>query len=145
VLMCRSRKAKSEFESLVHSKDWAYSSDEIERLGLRLDHARKMVKAAKRPWAKNYWTLVEQTLLRKWKQSVRLQEIGLRQVTKQSPQPPIDYDWWEGSGEVVMRLPIFDNIAQMLTDRFGYTTNNLDRAWEMARNESLQKARQGLG
>jgi hypothetical protein len=104
-----------------------------------------MVKAAKRPWAKNYWTLVEQTLLRKWKQSVRLQEIGLRQVTKQSPQPPIDYDWWEGSGEVVMRLPIFDNIAQMLTDKFGYTTNNLDRAWEMARNESLQKARQGLG
>jgi len=44
-----------------------------------------------------------------------------------------------------LQMPLFSNIADMLTDRFGYTTNNLDRAWEMARNESLQKARQGLG
>jgi hypothetical protein len=104
-----------------------------------------MVKSAKRPWAQNYWTMIEQTLLRKWRQSVRLQEIGLRQVTKQSPQPPIDYSWWEGSVEMGLQMPLFSNIADMLTDRFGYTTNNLDRAWEMARNESLQKARQGLG
>lgn len=145
MLMCRSRKAKSELESLIHFKDWAYSSDEIELLGQRLDRARKMVKSAKRPWAQNYWTMIEQTLLRKWKQSVRLQEIGLRQVTKQSPQPPIDYSWWEGSVEMGLQMPLFSNIADMLTDRFGYTTNNLDRAWEMARNESLQKARQGLG
>jgi hypothetical protein len=144
--MCLSRKAKPEFYPTGFDKNWADAWPEIDRLGQRLDAVRKAVKAsAPNSWAEKHWSQIEAIVFRKWKNAILLKDIGMRQGSRRDTGPKISYDWWEGSGEVVMRLPIFDNIAQMLTDKFGYTTNNLDRAWEMARNESLQKARQGLG
>jgi hypothetical protein len=143
--MFRSRKVKTEYVSLVFSKDWSNAGAEIERLGKRLDAVRQARKGAKRnSWAKKHWTQTEQIILRKWKQGVRLRGIGLRQAGKFDSGPKIDYSWWEGTEEISMRFPVLDAISQLLTEKFGFASPNLDRAWEMAKEEKLQKARQGL-
>jgi hypothetical protein len=144
--MFRSRKAKAEFYPTGFDKNWADAWPEIDRLGQRLDSVRKAIKAsAPNSWAEEHWTQIEAIVFRKWKNAIMLRDIGMRQGTRQDVGPKISYDWWEGSNEVAMVFPILDSIASVLSDKFGYTSNNLDRAWEMARNESLQKARQGLG
>lgn len=137
------KKIKVEYVPLMHSKDWSYAGDEIERLGRQLDAVRDAKKRSKRKsWAKKHWTQLEAILLRKWKQSVRLQSVGLRQAVKDSPYNKIDYTWWEKAEEVPMGIPLFDNLSRMLMDYTGNTDYN--RAWEMAREEKLQKARLGL-
>ena len=42
-----------------------------------------------------------------------------------------------------MDIPLFGSMGSWLQDKIAGNTN-LDRAWEMAREEKLQKARQGL-
>jgi hypothetical protein len=143
--MFRSRKTKTEFVSLEHTKDWANAGAEIERLGQRLDAVRIAKKASKRnSWAKKHWTQAEQIILRKWKQSVRLHSVGLRQAGKMDTGPQIDYTWWEPSYEVVMRFPILDSLSEWLANKAGNTSASLERAWAMAQEQKLQKARQGL-
>jgi hypothetical protein len=144
--MFRSRKPKTEFVNTgdAYVKHWANSAYEIELLGNRLDAVRSAKKRAKRnSWAKKHWTQAEAIILRKWKMTVRLKDVGMIQKGKKDPfRPTVSYDWWENAEEVPMTFPLFDSFSRMLQDKFGNT--NLDRAWEMARNESLQKARQGL-
>jgi hypothetical protein len=144
--MFRSRKPKTEFVNTgeAYVKHWANSAYEIELLGNRLDAVRAAKKRAKRnSWAKKHWTQAEAIMLRKWKMTVRLKDVGLIQKGKKDPfRTTVSYDWWENAEEVPMTFPLFDSFSRMLQDKFGNT--NLDRAWEMARNESLQKARQGL-
>jgi hypothetical protein len=144
--MFRSRKAKTEFVPIGQfSKDWANAGAEVERLGQRLDAVRLAKKMAKRnSWAKKHWAQSEQIILRKWKQSVRLHTVGLRQAGTVDLRPKIDYSWWEGSEEVVMRFPVIDAISNWIQSKVGFTSANFDRAWEMAKEEKLQKARQGL-
>jgi len=147
VLMFRSRKPKTEYinSSEAYVKHWANSSYEIEQLGARLDAVRAAKKRAKcNSWAKKHWTQAEAIMLRKWKMTVRLKDVGLIQKGKKDPfRPAVRYDWWEGSEEVAVTFPVIENLVRMITERLAGNTN-LDRAWEMARNESLQKARQGL-
>ena len=144
--MFRSRKTKTEFVPIgEYAKDWANAGAEIDRLGQRLDAVRVAKKAAKRnSWAKKHWTQTEQIILRKWKQSVRLRSVGLRQAGKVDMGPKISYDWWEGSYEVAMRFPIIEMISLWISDKAGLSSPNLERAWAMAQEEKLQKARQGL-
>jgi hypothetical protein len=142
--MFRSRKAKAEFYPTGFDKNWADAWPEIDRLGQRLDSVRVAIKAsAPDSWAEKHWTQIEAVVLRKWKNAIMLRDIGMRQGTRQDVGPAIDYDWWEGAQEFPMSFPLLDNITRLILDHTGNT--NLDRAWEMARNESLQKARQGLG
>lgn len=137
------RKTKVEYVPVMYSKDWANAGAEIERLGRQLDAVRLAKATSKRKsWAKKHWTQSEQILLRKWKQSIRLNQVGLRQAVKENPTHSIDYGWWEPAEEVVMAFPLFDNLCRIMLDATGNT--NLDRAWEMAKEEKLQKARQGL-
>ena len=140
-----SRKTNTEDKPVVYSKDWANAGAEIERLGKQLDAVRDAKKASKRnSWAKKHWSQTEQILLRKWKQSVRLHSVGLRQAGRVDFGPKVSYDWWEGSYEVAMRFPVIDSIGNWLQDKFGNSNGNLERAWAMAQEQKLQKARQGL-
>jgi hypothetical protein len=146
--MFRSRKTDKEYISLNESfKDWKDASPEIECLGRQLDAVRRTLDYLKeRPenhWAVIQWRQTEAILLRKWKMMVSLQSCGLRQMGP-SRTIPIDYDWFEKSNEASVSLPFFDGICYWIQDRFGLPSGSLDRAWEMAREEKLQKARQGL-
>jgi hypothetical protein len=144
VLMFRSRKAKAEFYPTGVDKNWADAWPEIDRLGQRLDAVRVAIKAsAPDSWAEKHWLQTEATVLRKWKKAILLRDIGMRQGSRKDAGPAISYDWWEPAQEIPMSFPLRDNITRLILDHTGNT--NLDRAWEMARNESLQKARQGLG
>ena len=148
--MFRSRKTKTDTVEVRHVKDWANSGHELELLGRRLDAVRSTIQhleASKKPedhWAVVHWRQAEAMVLLKWRRTQRLKETGLRQVGIVETGPKIAYDWWEGADEVHMGLPIFDTIGQWIHDHT-VGTPSLDRAWEMARNESLQKARQGRG
>ena len=139
-------KNKTEWLRPSEFKDYKDSWPEIETLGHRLDCARRAVKRAKEgTWAHTQWTIVEANLFKKWKLMVALHQCGLRQ---QGPNTAnkinIDYSWWEGSEEVGINIPVIDNIGRWVNDKFGFADRSLDRAWEMARNEFIQKARQGL-
>jgi len=144
--MFRSKKTKTEYITPEFYKDWGNAGYELEVLGRRLDAVRQTLDYLKdKPenhWAVVKWRQAEAIILRKWQHTVRLKETGLRQAGKMDLGPKIDYNWWEGSDEVRMSFPLLDNITRLILDHTGNT--NLDRAWEMARDEKLQKARQGL-
>lgn len=143
MLMFPSRKMPKQEVKDVFTKDWRDAGPEVERLGQRLDAARQAADYAKEDtWAKNFWTTQSAVLFRKWSQAVKLHQVGMRQEGKVNPGIDIQYDWWEPSDEVAMRFPLIDGITNWIMDR---TSNpNLDRAWEMAKEEKVQKARQGL-
>jgi len=145
VLMFRSRKpSNTEYVPVGHVKRWANAGEEIEILGRRLDAIREAKKKAKRKsWAKKHWTQAEAIVLRKWKLTVQLRDVALVQVLKKECGPKIDYSWWEPSEEVAMRFPILDSISQLFADKIGLTSPNFERAWAMAQEEKLQKARLG--
>jgi hypothetical protein len=141
--MFRSRKTKPETYPTGVDKNWADAWPEIDRLGQRLDAVRVAIKAsAPDSWAEKHWLQVEAIVLRKWKNAILLRDIGMRQGSRKDVGPAIDYDWWQPTEEVTMSFPLLDNITRLILDHTGNT--NYDRAWEMAREEKLQKARQGL-
>lgn len=140
--MFRSKKTKTEYINLQETfKDWKDSTHEVEAMGNRLDQARLAVKRSKPgSWAHTHWVQVEDIVLRKWQMMVSLQSSGLRQVGP-NRTIPIDYQWFEKSDEVAMRFPLLDGITNWITDKFN--SPNLERAWAMAQEQKLQKARQG--
>ena len=143
-------KRKTEFVSPSFYKDWSRADSEIEGLGRRLDAVRQAIryleegKVPENHWGLKHWRSIEQVMLRRWKHTVRMKDVGMRQVTKRQEGPDIDYSWWEGSEEVVMRMPLFDNLAAMFTEKFGISNGSLDRAWEMAIQNKIEMARKGL-
>lgn len=142
--MFRSKKVKVEYVTPEFYKDWGNAGYELECLEHRLDAVRSALKECKPDtWAHNHWAEAEAIILRKWKHTVRLKDVGLRQIKQVDTGPEIDYDWWEGSEEVAMRFPILDALGNWIQDRV-VGNSNLDRAWAMAQEEKLQKARQGL-
>ncbi len=145
MLMFRSKKTKTEFLNPEGEfKDWKDAWPEIEALGNRLDAARETLKFCKEgTWAHSHWATIVDTLLRKWQLTVTLYQTGLRQRGPQRGYN-IDYTWLEGSDEITMSIPVIDGITRWINERFGMSYGSLDRAWEMAREEKLQKARQGL-
>jgi hypothetical protein len=141
--MFRSKKTKTEFVALTQGvKDWKDSHPEIEVMGNRLDSVRRaLAKSKPDTWAHTHWSQIEAVVFRKWSMMIKLQQSGLRQV---GPDRGIniDYGWWEPSNEVGMRVPLLDGITNWFTDKV--TSPNLERAWAMAQEQKLQKARQGL-
>ena len=136
-----SRKTKTEFVTPEFYKDWGNATQEIEWLGHRLDAVREAIKETKEgTWAHTHWNEVEAIILRKWKHTVRMKDVGLRQQGKRDTGPTIDYTWWErDDGTGTSGLPIFGFFNDMFT-----TSRSLDWSWEKARDEKLQKARQGM-
>ena len=142
--MFRSKKVKTEYVTPQFYKDWAQADAEIEALGRRLDAVRNTIadieqRGIEESWALRHWREVEDVVLRKWKHTVMLKQSGLRQVGATREGPEIDYNWWEGhdgiGGVMFPWMDVFNN---------WFNQPDLTRSWEMARDEKLQKARQGL-
>lgn len=142
--MLRSKKTRTEFLNPEGEfKDWKDAWPEIESLGNRLDVAREMAKNCKPgTWAHTHWSIIADKLFNKWRLTVTLYQSGLRQRGVQRGFN-IDYDWFEGSDEAVGFLPVpaFLNL-NFINDWFNQ--RDLTWSWEKAREEKLQKARQGL-
>jgi hypothetical protein len=140
IQMFPSRKTNSEPTALAAIKDWRDAGHEIEALGTRLDQARTAAIAAKGSWAKNYWATTVERLFTRWQLMVQLKDTGLRQKGPESFYANIDYNWWERSEEIRMAsVPFLDNMF----DNAGLD-RRLDESWARAREEKVQKARQGL-
>jgi hypothetical protein len=139
VQMFRSRKTKTEFVSLNESfKDWKDSQPEIDAMGHRLDSVRHALSKCKPgTWAHTHWTQIEAVVFRKWSMMIKLQQSGLRQVGPERSFQ-IAYDWWEPSDEVKSLIPT----PSFMNDWFNHS--DLAQSWENAKEQKLQKARQGL-
>jgi hypothetical protein len=141
-------KTKVEYVTPEFYKDWGNATYELESLGRRLDAVRATIarlEALVKPedhWALVQWRQSEAIILRKWKHTIRLKETGLRQAGKVDLGPKISYDWWEPSYEPGMSMPFFDKLWTWLQERT--YSPNYNRIWEIAKEEKLQKARQGL-
>ena len=145
MLMSRSRN-KTEYIPLA--RDYRDAGPEIERLGQRIDAVRTALDAARRSksaWGIKHWSGLEALLLRRWKMLINLKDVGARS-TGRTPYE-IDNSWWEASDEITaLSLPGFDAFERWCNDRWQNLRlqDGLTRSWEKARNELIQKARQGL-
>ena len=143
--MFRSKKVKTEYVTPGFYKDWGNAQAEIDGLGRRLDSVRGIIKdlvqrgVPENHWGLRHWREVEAVVLRRWKHTIRLRETGLRQKSTVQEGPQIDYSWWEQhdgvGGYLFPFMGVFDN---------WFNHSDLDASWEKAREEKLQKARQGL-
>jgi hypothetical protein len=119
-------------------KDWKDSQPEIESMGNRLDSVRKVIAKSKPgTWAHTHWTQIESVVFRKWSMMICLQQSGLRQVGPDRSFK-IAYDWWEASDEIKSLIPV----PNFMNDWFNHS--DLAHSWENAKEQKLQKARQGL-
>jgi hypothetical protein len=140
VLMFRSKRTdKIKYIGLNESfKDWKDSQPEIESMGYRLDSVRKVIAKSKPgTWAHTHWTQIESVVFRKWSMMICLQQSGLRQVGPDRSFK-IAYDWWEASDEIKSLIPV----PNFMNDWFNHS--DLAHSWENAKEQKLQKARQGL-
>ena len=138
--MFRSRKTdKIKYIGLNESfKDWKDSQPEIEAMGRRLDSVRKVIAKSKPgTWAHTHWTQIESVVFRKWSMMICLQQSGLRQVGPDRSFP-IAYNWWEPSDEIKSPIPM-----PSFLENWG-NHSDLAESWEKAKEQKLQKARQGL-
>ena len=130
----------------IKTKDWSNAGYELECLGGRLDSARQSftkVKKKKRSWAYQYWSTVIKNLELKWKRTLMLKDVGLKQANREY-KLAIDYNWFEVSQEIP-EFNIFTRIE--FIDRYFNKSRiqaGLQKSWENRRNEIVQKARQGL-
>lgn len=142
--MFRSKKVKTEYVTPQFYKDWAQADAEIESLGKRLDAVRGIVaelvqRGEGESWALRHWQEVEAVVLRKWQHTVRLKQVGLRQVGTTPGGPEIDYSWWEGHDGI--NGPMFPGLNPFAN---WFNHSDLSHSWEKAREQKLQKARLGL-
>jgi hypothetical protein len=130
----------------IETKDWSNAGYDLECLGVRLDSARQAltkVKKKKKSWAYQHWSTVIRNLELKWKRTLMLKDVGLKQANRER-KLTIDYSWFEGSTElpelnILARLEFIDNWFNQPRIQAG-----LEQSWENRRNEIVQKARQGL-
>lgn len=129
---------KLEFAEIY--KDWRDAGYEIEMIGQQLDKAREaLARCKKGTWAYNYWNTASTRLFNKWRNKVTMKAVGLVQVGRRDPDWTVRTDWWEGAEEVAGTSMIWIHLADKLTGG-----PNLERSWQKAQEEKLQKARQGL-
>ena len=130
----------------IKTKDWSNAGYELECLGIRLDSARQAftkVKKKKKSWAYQYWSTVIKNLELKWKRTLMLKDVGLKQANREH-KLAIDYNWFEESHEIpefliLTRVEVIDNWFNESRIQAG-----LQESWENRRKEIVQKARQGL-
>lgn len=126
-------------------KDWSHIDFDLETLGTRLDAVRAAIaRSPKDSWAQNYWNTVLTILLKSWKQMVVLSELRAR-VKKNFVEVPRSYDWWEAPQELP-HLPVISVVTGALERVFEARKieQDLNVSWANARNEMIQKSRQGL-
>lgn len=145
--MFQSRKTK-EYITPEYTKDWSNAGYELEYIGNRLDAVREILaelgpvgKKKKPTWAQRHWSQVENNLLTRWHMTLMLKDTGLKQIGRMNKYS-IDRDWWEGSEEIKMNLPVF-SIFDNMFDNLGLQ-HRLEESWAKAQELKVQKARQGL-
>lgn len=144
--MFRSKKTKTEYITPESYKDWSNAGYEIEGIGRRLDAVRGTMSDIKDKdsWAYRHWATIEARMTQQWKLTIMLKDTGMKQIKREDNHRQLDYSWWEPSTEIGVRMPVFDFIGDWLNQKFGFVYNDLDGSWEKAKEEKLQKARQGL-
>ena len=132
--------AQPKIEYISVLKDWRDAGHEVEALGLRLDAARDALKECKKgTWAHTFWSQTAERLLVKWKLTVTMHEVGLKQ---QGPSGGIhrSYDWWEKAEEIRMAsVPFLENMFNNAS-----LQQRLDESWDKSKELKLEKARLGL-
>ena len=120
----------------TYYKDWRDAGQDVERLGLKLDQAReRLAKTKPDTWAHTFWTGVEAKLLKKWKMTLLLKDVGLIQGSPTAGDDiKRDYGWLEKPTE----------IRDAINIKFIDPAPDLTRSWETAREEFIQKARRGM-
>ena len=114
-------------------KSYRYFGEEMEVLGNRLDHARKMANESKSLWAKVYWANNVKRLLFQWQQLPILHD-GDAQVTI-IPKWTINYDFYEKSEEIGL-YGINDRIYELVMNK----GPDLNASWENHRAARLARA-----
>lgn len=133
------RKPQVEYITPRVYKDWRNADHDLEVLGIRMDQARKAMKKSKKPWAKAFWKTTYDRLFNKWCLTLKLKDTGLRQSTEEEDDSE-RYHWWERSEEIrTFNFGFFDRFYENIG-----LEHRLAESWARARDEKLQKARQGL-
>ena len=114
-------------------KNYRFFGDEMEILGNRMDHARKMVASAKTQWAKNYWSNNLERLLFQWQQLPILHD-GDAQITI-IPRWTVSYDFYERQQEGNLY-----GISDRAYDKLFRRDADLTASWENHRAERLARA-----
>ena len=114
-------------------KSYRFFGDEMEILGNRLDHARKMVAGAKTKWAKQYWSNNVERLLFQWQQLPILHD-GDAQVTI-IPRWTVDYNFYEKQQEGNLY-----GITDRFYDHVFRKDADLTASWEAHRAQRLSRA-----
>lgn len=114
-------------------KSYRFFGEEMESLGNRLDHCRKMVSTAKSPWAKQYWQSNLNRLMFQWKQLPILHD-GDAQVTI-IPKWTVSYDYYETGSRAEGQ-----NMSDRFYDLVFNHDANLDASWHYHREQRLARA-----
>ena len=114
-------------------KSYRFFGDEMEILGNRLDHARKLVANSTSPWAKNYWSQNVERLLVQWRQMPILHD-GDAQMTL-VPKWTVDYEFYEKSGYIG-----YNGITDRAYDKIFRESANLDASRHAHREQRLAQA-----
>jgi hypothetical protein len=125
--------------------DWDDIAVQFELVGRRMDRVREVVESSAQEWRLAYWTKVLEHLEQQWQQLRTMDRVGQTRV--QVRQPKVRYDWWEVTHEVeFVEFPFLKWLEHKFSDMMygNHLQHELDRSWANAREESHQKARQGL-
>ena len=114
-------------------KSYRFFGEEMEVLGNRLDHARKMEAAAKTHWSKTYWTSVVSRLLFQWQQLPILHDGDAKMTI--IPKWSINYDFYE-TGHTNEGSSVADRAYHKLFRE----SVNLDASWNNHREARLARA-----
>lgn len=114
-------------------KNYRFFGDEMEILGNRLDHARKMVAGARSEWARNYWANNVERLLFQWRQLPILHD-GDAQMTI-IPKWAINYDFYEVNGPIE-----YTGITERAYNKLFHHDANLQQSWDNHRAARLARA-----
>jgi hypothetical protein len=141
------RKTNVEYITPEFYKDWGNANAELDSLGHRLDAVRGIItdleqrKVPENHWGLRHWREVEAVVLRRWKNTVRLKDTGLRQKQTWDSGPRISYEWFERDDGV--GTPVFPFFNFTFLDNW-FNQSDLSASWERAQRNRLEMARKGL-
>lgn len=129
-------KSKSTQQSIsedINLRNFRFLGEEAEALGLRLDHARRVLKSSTSIWAITYWTQVVDSLTFQWRQLPILHDADAR--TSIMPRWTVDYEFYETG-----TLTEYVGITERAYEKLFRESVNLDASWENHRAARLARA-----
>ena len=114
-------------------KSYRFYGDEMEILGVRLDHARERVASSTSVWAQNYWSQNVERLLFQWRQLPILHDGDA--ITTIIPRWTVDFDFYE-----TKRPHEYVGVTERAYDKLFRESANLDESWHNHREQRLARA-----